>query len=590
MEAVVSAGPRSRWRKLRGLVLAAVAVLITLSLAGAGYAWFSEPETGCRKTVTTTVAASPDQAPVMADLAERWNSKAPQVGKDCVRVAVLSSEPAKIAAALAPSWDVGRDGPRPDVWAPDALAWTQIAAARPEAIPLLPAKSPSIATSAIVLALPRSMAEAMGWPARQVTMPELLGAMATGKSWGDLGHREWGAIRFGMTDPTRSAAALYLLISVMDRNADGQLSNVELTASVAFASSVTSFPPSAKALLDEAQRGTGAQGSLTTAVAFPTDEYSLSAHRASDPALDHVPVYLGKDGVFADHPFVTLTAPWVDDTRSGAAAKFRDFLLSPEGQRSYGAAGFRGADRSTTNAPLLAKERGFAPDLRTVAKTPDAAAVNQVIAQWSLLQRPINVLILLDTSGSMNERIPQLNVTRLQLLQQAAVRGIGLLNNVSSMGLWQFSSALTPGADHREVVPIGVATERIGPLPRRQALIKAIQELKAGGGTGLYDTTAAGYERMQKAWRAEAVNMVMVITDGKNEDDAGLSEAQLIAKLRAATRPDRPIPILGIAVGPAADAAAMQRISQVTGGRTFAAKNDAEVIEQLVLAFAGRLR
>jgi len=540
--------------------------------------------------VTTNVAASPDQFTVMSELANRWNADTQAIGDRCVRVVVQSAEPSKVAASLGPAWDEGRDGPRPDVWAPDSIAWTSVASARPDARPLLPAQPPSIASSAMALALPRPMAEAMGWPKRQILMPELLGAMAAGKTWADFGHPEWGAIRFGMTDPTRSASALNVLLSIMDRNGDRKLSDEEVTASVAFTGAVTNFASSSDELFDATSRAVSPEEALKSAVIFPTDEFNLASYRASRPELDFVPVYLGDKATFADHPYAILNAPWVDEAKADTAGRFRDYLLSPDGQRAYGGAGFRDATGAATSAALLDPDRGFASELPSRAQVPDAATVNQIIVQWSLLQRPINVLIVLDTSGSMDEQVPGLNATRLQLLQQAAIKGIGLLNSVSSMSLWQFSSALTPTTDYRELVPLGPATGRVGAVTRREALVAAIRGLKAGGGTGLYDTTAAAYTRMQSAWQPNAVNMVMVITDGRNEDDAGLDQPQLLAKLKAVTRPDRPTPILGIAVGPEADAAAMQKISQATGGQTFPAKSDAQVLEQIVLAFAGRLR
>jgi Ca-activated chloride channel family protein len=580
-----------------GVFWAVAAAIVVLLLGGGGYLWLDNRSSA--KSVAarckgdpqpTTIAAAPDHFPVMGELAKRWNAGSPSVRDRCVAVRVVSAEPSIIAAALGPAWNAGRDGPRPDVWAPDATAWTLVAAARPEAKPLLPPNPPSIANSAIVLALPRPMAEAMGWPRRPVRMTDLLGAMATGKTWAAFGHPEWGGIRFGMTDPTRSAAGMNMLLSILDRDADGKLSDAELTASVAFTSTVTAFAPSAAALVQQLTASGAATKALASAVAFPTDERHLATHRPTGGALDFVPVYPAGNASFADHPFVTLKAPWVDSARAETATKFRAFLLSEEGQRAYGTAGFRDAAGSATHTPLLARERGFQSNVELAKRTPDATAVNQIVAQWSLLQRPANVLVVLDTSGSMNDPVPQLGATRLQLLQQSAIKGIRLLNNRSNMCLWHFSSRLAPAADHRELVSFGPAMGRVGNVDRRQALIRAIQSLRPKGGTGLYDTAYAATRKMRQLWQPNAVNLVILITDGKNEYDKGLSRAELIRKLRSEARPDRPTPVLGIAVGPAADAAAMTEISQVTGGRTFIAKNDADALQQIILAFAGRLR
>jgi Ca-activated chloride channel family protein len=342
-------------------------------------------------------------------------------------------------------------------------------------------------------------------------------------------------------------------------------------------------------MVDQLNKGGGsAEQAMTSAVAFPTDEHGLLTQKPA--GLELVPVYADRGVAFADHPYAILTAPWVDRTRAQTARLFRDYLLSADGQRTYGADGFRDPTGSAAHAPSLTRDRGFDPEVRAPSTQKDAASVSQIAAQWSLLQRPVNVLIALDISGSMNDVVPQLGITRLQLLQRAAVRGIGLLNNVSSMGLWQFSSRLTPTTDYQELVPFGPMTGRAGPTDRRQALLQAIGGLRAHGGTGLYDTADAAFHRMQELWRPDGLNFVMLITDGKNEDDIGLNLDELLQRLQRGQRPDRPTPILGIAVGPEADAGAMTQISKATGGRTFVARNDADAIQEIVLAFAGRLR
>jgi Ca-activated chloride channel family protein len=403
--------------------------------------------------------------------------------------------------------------------------------------------------------------------------------LAAGEKAAQLGKSASAGIRFGMPDPSTSSAGLDMLLSILDRNADGKLSDGELSAGVAFASAVTAVAPSPATLADQA-------GSAP--IAFPADEHSLANTKPGGPQL--VPVYPDKGVAFADHPYVVLKASWVGRTQAETARLFRDYLLSAEGRRAYGRDGFRDPTGSTSDAPKLTRGRGFDPDLHPATRQRDAASVGQIVAQWKLLQRPINILIALDISGSMNDAVPQLGVTRLRLLQQAAIRGIGLLNSTSKMELWQFSSRLTPTADYQELVPFGTITEKVGPVERRQALVQAVQGLRAHGGTGLYDTADAAFHRIQQLWQPDALNFVMLITDGKNEDDYGLDLGQLLQRLQRAARPDRPTPILSIAVGPQADAGALTRISQITGGRTFIARNDADAIQQLVLAFSGRLR
>jgi Ca-activated chloride channel family protein len=576
---------------MKGLVGFAAATAVTVALGGAGYAWFEKSRTGCEgEPVATTVAASPDQFGVMTDLANRWTDQEHDVDGRCVAVSVVSAEPSAIAAALGSEWNAGRDRPRPDVWAPDSSVWTVIAAARGEAAALLPQAAPSIATSAIVLALPQPMAEALGWPDKEIGAGDLLGALAAGRTWAQLGHPEWGAMRFGMTDPTRSTAALSMLLAVIDRDRDGVVSDAELTAGVGFAGAVTRTARDTTALVDGFSKGRTPEQALASAVAFPIDEHELVVRGPSRAGVDLVPIYPGEETTVADHPYVILDAPWVDSVKTETATRFRDYLLGDEAREAYGTAGFRDPEGSARKAPNLATELGFKAAIRPVPSRPDAAAVNQIIAQWSVLQRPINVLIVLDTSGSMNDPVPQVNMTRLQLLQQAAVKGIGLLNSSSRMSLWQFSSKLTPTADYQELVPFVRTTSNTAPGDQRGALIQAIKGLRAKGGTGLYDTVYAAHRTIQEAWQPGAINLVIVISDGKNEDDVGLSLDELLPRLQRERRADRPAPILGMAVGPAADGAALMKISGATGGRTFVTKNDTDALQQIVLAFAGRLR
>lgn len=208
---------------------------------------------------------------------------------------------------------------------------------------------------------------------------------------------------------------------------------------------------------------------------------------------------------------------------------------------------------------------------------------------WSLLLRPNRALLVLDTSGSMAEPVPGTTTSRMQLLQGAAIEGITLLTNETAVGLWEFSSRLTPSTDYRELVPIGTSNELIAAVDRRQALFAAVRGLRPVGGTGLYDTVYAAYVELQRSWQPGARNILVVITDGRNEDDDGLTLDQLTNSLRSAAQPDRPLPFIALAVGPHADAKALEEIAKITGGRVFVARNEQDAIAQIVLAFAGRI-
>jgi len=285
-----------------------------------------------------------------------------------------------------------------------------------------------------------------------------------------------------------------------------------------------------------------------------------------------------------------LEASWVDANKRAVADRFLQYVLGSTGQKAMGAEGFRDPSRTATDAPQLDGDRGFPAAIAAPRKTPSVEAINQIIGQWTALQRTNNILVVLDTSGSMNKPVPGTPLTRLQLLQQTALAGFGLLTNQTKAGLWQFSSKLTPTTDYRELVPFGPIAVPVNGVPRLQALMGGVQSVKAGGGTALYDTTYAAWKLMQSQWQPNSTNAVLLITDGKNEADAGLTLDQLLGLLAKENQPDKPTTIIAVAVGPEADADALQRICRLTSGRTFVARDAASAVQTLVLAFAGRLR
>jgi Ca-activated chloride channel family protein len=572
--------------------MAVTAGAVALAVGGGtvGYFQLTGGEEGCTGApVQISVVASPDHYPIVNELTDQWNDARPAVDGTCVSATVRAMPSSAVAASIGPGWDEARDGPRPDVWAPDFSAWLSLAAGRPDAAGVLPEeKPPSLASSPALIGMQRPMAEALGWPKRALGWTDLVGAFQGGKTWANYGHREWGAMRLGMADPTRSGAGLAAAMTIMDPDNNQTQSNEELYVALS-ASQLTSTSAEDPAALLRQYADAGQEDVPALPAAIPVLERELAEYAAGSPRVPLVPIYPKEGTAYADYPFAVLRAPWVDDVRRQAAAELLAHLQRPESRQAYEAAGFRDTDHATRDTALLSAERGFLSTVAAPERTATAQALAQMLAVWGVLQRPNNALLLLDVSGSMNDPVPGTNQTRLQLVQKAAIAGAGLLNNSTTIGLWAFATELTPNTDYRELVAPGPAGGNLGGVPRRQAVAGAVQGLRAAGGTGLYDTIAAAYDRMQKAWQPNAQNILVVMTDGKNEDEAGISLQQLLNKLRSSARADRPLPILGIAVGPKADATALEQITKQTGGRTFVERNDVSAIQQIILAFAGRV-
>jgi Ca-activated chloride channel homolog len=583
---------RSPWSRRgpgRYLLFGVVTVVLVaggafaLTRGGAG----ANPAAGptCSGTpLTISVVAPSGTFPVLDRLATAWTAGHPGLNGRCLAATVSRKESSQVAATLSPGWDTTRDGVRPDVWIPESSLWLSVAAGRPEAAALLPASPASIASSPVVVALRADVAQALGWPQQALTWPEVVGAFITPGGWAKLGHPEWSQLRIGMVEPAASTAGLAAVISILDQNGTGTVTDAQLVASLGFTQTLGAVVP------DGGQFFTAQANPASTIAAFPALETDVAAFNRAHPDHPLAPVYPAGAPIVADYPYTVLDSSWVDADIRAAAEQFLKYLQGNAGQDAFGVAMLRAPDRSIRDAAALPAAQGFLTSVPQPRVNPNAATLSGMITQWTALERQSNVLLAVDTSGSMALAVPGTQMTRMQLMQQTASSGFALLTNQSNIGLWDFSSR--PGAgEFRQLVGFGPATAALGSVTRQQAMLGMLAGLKPAGDTPLYDTIYAGFKEMQKHWEANSTNAVLLITDGANDlpGGGGMTLSQLLARLTAEQQPDRPVQVISIAVGPEADAAALQQISQATGGRTFVEKDPAAAVQTLVLAFAGRL-
>jgi Ca-activated chloride channel homolog len=577
--------PWSEWRRRGRLLPAAAAAGVAVLVAAAITAGSLLPAqvAGTSRCdgprATATVAAAPDHAPVLRRIAGEWSLGQPRVGAVCAEVQVVAAPSAAVASTLGSA----TGGPQPDAWAPESAVWPALAATRPEAAAVLPPSGIGLAATPVVIAVPRERAAALGWPTRRVSWPALLAGLRADPTWERYGHRAWGGFRLGMSDPTRSTAALHTLLAVTDTDADGALEPAEVTNELLLERSVAVHAPETAQLLARS----GGPAALS---AFPATEQAVLAHNASvdSGGRQLVPLYPAEGVADANHPLLVLRGSWVTAERRRIVQDFADFALGGAGREAYARAGFRDRDRSPARMPAATA------DARTVARTyptralPPPAQAAQALVRWRALRRPANVLAVVDTSGSMAERAPGLPVSKLAVFQRAAAQAVRLFNVRSRLGLWEFSSRLDGAVDHRELVPPRPLGATVGGGTQRDTLIAAIGRMRSAGGTGLYDTIDAGYREVHRIWRKDQQNVLMVLTDGKNEDAAGRSLAELVRSLRQRRDPARPVTVIFVAYGRDADVAALDQAAAAAGGRTYVARNPADIGKVFLAAMVNR--
>ncbi|MDR7274288.1 VWA domain-containing protein [Catenuloplanes atrovinosus] len=541
----------------------------------------------CSTSSTVTIVASPTVEPALNQAVAEWNATRPAVDGACVTARTIVQQSGQAAAAVGPGWDPARDGDKPDVWVPDSGIWLSVAGSRPEAASLLTEQGTSIATSPAVLAIRKPMASALGWPQRQLGRQDVIGALSQPDVWAKAGHPEYANLRVGLTDPATSTAGLASVLSILDPTGSGELGEQQLIAGLQVSRVVGGFAPDAGVFF-AAQQTAAAIDTNAAVAAFPALEKEIAEYNAANPAGEMAPVYDAQQSFIADFPYVPISADWVSDRDRKAVDRIRDYLGGAEARAILARHYLRTPDGTVADGTTLPASAGYpaAPPAARKAITPER--LSQVMAAWADLQRKVNLLVVLDTSGSMTAPVPGTQLNRLALLQQTAGTGFNLLPYTMSIGLWEFSGR--GGEPHRELVPFGPYPGMAGAVPRAQALNESVGKLRAEGDTPLYDTVYDAFKTMQEQWEAGSTNSVVIITDGANEVATGLTLEQLTEKLGKEQIKEKPVQVVTIAVGPDADAESLEKVATAAGGRNLVLREPGSAIETLVLAFTGRLQ
>jgi ABC-type molybdate transport system substrate-binding protein len=427
---------------------------------------------------------------------------------DCYTVEVTASASTATAAALEAN---GANGP--DVWVPESSTW--LLQARDGGAWNLPESGQPVASSPVVLALTDDVAKRAGWPGKS-------------PSWSDV----LADSPVGLPDPGRDPAGIAALIGLQQLTKDA--------------------PDPAAAFTEEIRKVSAVKQPFT---ASPASEQSVLARKlvAAYPAAG-VPSF--------DYPYVVL--PRASEASRSAAERFLRLLLDQTATKAFADAGFRTpagqllGDLGSGNTRTNAAPRPVGPP------TPDA--MYGVLQAWAGANLSARVQVLLDVSGSMAATVPGTGRSRMALTLEAATQGLGLFKTTTEIGLWLFSTKLDGAKDYKELLPMRPISQQLA--AGAVATLQAVKP-KAGGATGLYDSILAAYQNARQSWQLGRINVVVVLTDGRNEDPDSIGLPGLLAELGRLQDPRKPLPVIGIGIGPDIDASELRQVSAATGGESF---------------------
>lgn len=550
-----AADPRPRARRRT----VAIATVLVLTVAGgtavavqSGLLSFGS---SCRdNAVHLKIAASPDVAPALRAAADHARDQNITSDGHCIAITVTARESYKVADAL----EAGNTSDA-QVWVPDSTLWVDRVSGKGRATGV--AQAGNIASSPVGVAMVPSAAKPLGWPGKTYTWTELAGASMANDQ-----------LRLGAADPARSATGLLALTRLSTAAARTKDGDTQAAAMAKALSQRTSDSDSQ--VLDTLPRDSSGteQGNPKRNQALILSEQSAFAYNSSADGGNGLDLFYPKDGSpRLDYPFTLVDEVRLSTDQNRAALRFMTLLGEPDGLRILEQHGFR-TDDEKVSAALVAKAGGRAPQpfASAAAEPAPAKALDETLGTWTITVQSARITTVVDASGSMAQPVPGTGQTRMDVTKASLLQALATFTPEDEIGLWKFSTRLDGDRDYQVLVP----TERLGDSTRagtgtqRDKLSAAFSALEPvpNGATGLYDTTLAAYKAATSSYVKGKFNAVVLLTDGANQDPGSISRSALVTRLQQLTDPQRPVPLIAIAVGPDADKQEVEEIAKATGG------------------------
>jgi Ca-activated chloride channel family protein len=590
-----------RPRRVGAALLATVLLVSACTSDDGGGAELAGGDTDPGDCIALDVAVSSEKIDLMRDLAAEF---AGEVDGRCVVVRVQSKASGGAATLLSDGWDEAVEGPRPVLWSPASAAWAAIVDQRLVAggqAPITSDLTPFMQTP-LVIAMPEPMAEALGYPDTPVGWADILELARSDAGWADFGHPEWGPFRLGKTNPNFSTSGLSALVAQTYAAAGTTvgLSSEDLRdpAVIEFARdierSVVHYGPTTLTFLNNWYRNDARGTALTYASAAAVEEVSIVQYNRGNPdgvlepgeeprppRVPLVAIYPTEGTLYSDNPLVLLDAEWVDDEEREAGRLFREFALLPANQERVLDFGFRPGNPDVAVGDPIVAANGVDPSQpQTTLPVPTPEVLVELLDGWEATRKPANVLLVLDVSGSMGEPAEAGGFdTKLDLATSAAATALDQFAPQDRVGLRVFTTELDTdeSPDWADLVPV----EQIG--TSAEQLRSAIRRLVPLNGTPLYEVALASYEDVLATYDEDAINAVVLLTDGVNDDgDFEDDRQQLDALLARLARGSegaqaRPVRVFTIAYGESADQSTMRAIAEASDAAAYDASDPTSI-------------
>jgi Ca-activated chloride channel homolog len=430
----------------------------------------------------------------------------------------------------------------------------------------------NLVLSPVVIAMWKPMAEAIGYGKKTIGWSDILALARSDRGWAQYGYPQWGQFKFGHTHPQYSNSGLISVIAEVyaanKKTSNLTLQDVQNPRTSDFVRGVEHSVVhygSSTGFFGRKMFAAGPQY-LSAAVLYESMVIESYSQNLQFPVVAIYP----KEGTFwSDHPIGIVNRDWVTQAHKEAAQIYIKYLLARPQQERAMQYGFRPGAVDVPLAAPIDSAHGVDPkEPKTTLEVPPADVINSVLQIWKQDKKSADVVLVLDTSGSMNEE------QKMKNAREGAKQLVSMLDDSDTFSLLPFSTRMNWAFQD-----LPVKTER-------ERAEQTVSGLFADGGTALYDSIDAAYKHLlDKGNKSDNIRAVVVLTDGADTESQEKLE-DLLHHIQQNSE-QRPISIFSIAYGKDARRDVLQKISESTQARMYEGtpRNIVEVFREISTFF-----
>jgi len=451
---------------------------------------------------------------------------------------------------------------QPVVWSPASSIYIPVANAewrKNHGNDLVTGTPKDLLLSPVVIAMWKPMAQALGWPDKQLGWADIAQLATSDQGWAAYNHPEWGQFKFGHTHPDYSNSGIVSIIAEAYAGAAKQrgltLDDLQSPGLQKFMADVESgvihYGTSTGFFSDRMfSRG---PSYLSAAVMYENLVVNQESQRISGQSqqVPVVAIYPREGTFWANHPYLILNAPWVTDIQKAAAQDFETFLLDKPQQQKALTLGFRPSDPSISlSSPLDAQHGADISQPKTVLEIPSAQVIEGIRALWQNVKKPVDLVVVMDISGSMQgDKIASARASLIQF--------IGKLDDRDRLKIVTFSSNITT------ITPLSPLGEK------RQKVIDSVSGIFENGNTRLFEAIDSSYQSLLQEGDPKHIRAMVVLTDGL-DTESKITLDQVLADINGNNQEGgNAIKLFTIAFGSDADKVTLQKIADASGGKQY---------------------